>query len=87
MARLRNPMSGRPYPKSYWDVDTTHDMLLLACADPVDVGKWTAAQREEAGNWAIRTCLKASDNAFVRVPKVPDFVKMLPIEWFDEVHF
>jgi hypothetical protein len=80
--RPTHPLTGRPYPKDFFDVEATETLLLLTDYEiPRDViEKWTPEQRAEAGNYAMRVHLKASDNLRVRVPPIPAFLHFPPQE-------
>jgi hypothetical protein len=74
LKRLRSPITGRPYPKAFFDAERVKTLMLLHELEECDVSAWTPAQLEEAGNWAVRAHLRASDNNTVRVPVKPAFM-------------
>lgn len=71
---MTHPLTGKKYPAGYFDAETVETLLLLADVECADVSKWTQQQQAEAGNWALRSHLKASDNTHVRVPLRPEWV-------------
>ena len=73
---LWHPLTSRPYRKDFFDRETVRDLLLLVGVDcdEFTLASWDARQRMEAGNWALRIHLRASDNNCVRVPPRPAHV-------------
>lgn len=73
---MTHPLTGRPYLVGYFDKETTETLLLLVDvdSDQLDVWSWNAQQLREAGDWALRTHLRASDNVTVPVPPRPAHV-------------
>ena len=73
-----HPLTGKRYPAGFFDPGTVDDLLLLVDvqAPTYLIKKWTPEQLAEAGNWAMRTHVRASDNPYVRVPSKPDFLKI-----------
>lgn len=71
-----NPFSHRRYPDSFFTPLVVRELLLLVSVDVplADVQSWTNSQRIVAGDWALRTHLRASDNNTVRVPEKPSFI-------------
>lgn len=70
-----HPLTGRPYTRAYFDVQMVDTLLLLVGSPcPMDViGTWSKEQLEQAGDWALRSHLRASDNGN-RVPPKPAHV-------------
>lgn len=75
-----HPLTGRAYPKGYFDAETTETLLMLADVDVPrkSIERWTLEQRAEAGDWALRSHLRASDN-LNRVPPKPECVKLAEV--------
>jgi len=70
-----SPLTGKPYPKDYFEPEAVDTLLCLADAPvPMEVILgWNAEQLSEAGDWALRTHLWASDNSN-RIPAKPRHV-------------
>jgi hypothetical protein len=69
-----NPLTGRPYASGYFTVDRVTNLLLLVDApENLDVKSWTPEQLHQAGDWALRCHVRASDNNN-QVPPRPDFI-------------
>lgn len=70
-----HPFTGKRYSKSFFDARMVESLLLLVAVD-IEAGvvaRWTPDQLQQAGDWALRTHLRASDNTN-RVPPRPEFV-------------
>jgi hypothetical protein len=70
-----NPLTGKTYPKYYFDAERVETLLLLA-DEPISrkvIEGWTREQRHDAGDWALRCHCRASDN-LNRVPPKPECV-------------
>ena len=77
---MTHPLTGKRYPAKYFDPDTVETLLLLVLPDaeiPIHavIEAWSKDELAEAGNWALRAHLKASDNDSVRVPARPGHVR------------
>jgi hypothetical protein len=73
-----HPLTGNRYPKDYFDTDTVVTLLLLADVDASaeTIASWTPEERHSAGDWALRSHLRASDN-LNRVPARPPHIDSL----------
>ena len=74
---MNNPLTGRPYLKDYFDAERVEALLLCVGVDAnqLDVMRdWNPDQLAAAGDWALRSHLRASDNNTVRVPPQPSHV-------------
>lgn len=72
-----NPLTGRPYTKDYFNAEAVHALLLAEGSFDVPlaaVQRWTDEERRAAGDWALRSHLRASDN-LNRVPARPECVE------------
>src|SRR6185437_1499498 len=78
---LRDPRSGRPYPKSCFSVAQVSGLLsLVDTVVPLKrISTWSADDLLAAGYRALRTHLRASDNSN-RVPPVPECVRRDRVE-------
>lgn len=72
-----HPLTSKPYAAGFFDVDTVETMLLLAGVEHISrhtICTWSKQELHEAGDWAIRIHLRASDNIHTRVPPRPKHV-------------
>lgn len=70
-----HPFTGKPYPAGYFTPATVAILLSLASIEVPEatIQAWTDQQRHDAGDWAIRTHARASDN-LNQVPPKPAFL-------------
>jgi hypothetical protein len=76
LVRPPNPYTHRRYPSNFFPTPVVRDLLLLVSVEVAAeiIRGWSDLQREIAGDWALRSHLRASDNNTVRVPEKPDFI-------------
>jgi len=75
----RVPFTGQRYPKGHFNVENVRLLLLLVDAtDDLPIESWSEDQIEQAGDWAVRSHLRASDN-LNRVPERPSFIPVRPL--------
>lgn len=79
-----NPLTGNKYNRRFFTAERVVTLLFLTdISEKISfdtltriVTDWTREQQNEAGDWALRTHLNASDN-LNRVPRCPDVVQAL----------
>ncbi len=75
-----NPLTGRRYATGFFTTDRVKTLLLLVDApENLDIAKWSPEQLHQAGDWALRCHVRASDNNN-QVPPRPDFIPEISSE-------